>query len=479
MFLINFLFIILIITGCSHNTININHDDSNIGKWYKGNADYINKNQFQIDKNYCTGVSSVIQIPAYMPSVTVGIDTPQYINGNYASFDYTTGKYTYGNFSGVTQNMGSKSITIDYSNASINRAMAIREKNNLWQECMQNLGWEQFTKEVNEFAKIYWIYSNEIMKVYNQFLQDNLSYLKTKLYTKKNLNISKQEKITKRLKLTQSLIPIKNELELYISKNLDKTYTSYALYSLAKIYRFNNTKKYIELLEQSAKLNYIKAEYELAQIFDNKYYRDNNYLLDNIHNYIFNKYVNNSQQKLAQYTKKSLYYYSKIAKRFIPKQQSEQLEFNNKKSFLTKSPYFVVLDARYKIGIEYLRGINLEPNKKLGLKYITNAAKQGHTVAMLELVIYYYENKNYQKTKYWLRKYDIFDKKFYFNNQDNIGWFNINDDIELLRRLSYGCKNYEILYKIFKDKKLSNIHQELDNFFISNGKPPSCPNWMK
>lgn len=475
MFLINFLFIILIMTGCSHNTMNINHENSNIGKWYKGNIDYINKNQFQLDKNYCTGVSSVIQIPAYMPSVTVDVDTPQYnINGSYTNFNYNTGQYSYGNFNGITQAIGSRSVTIDYSSANINRAIAIREKNKLWQECMQSLGWEQFTKEVDIFAKKYWKYNNKIMKVYNQLMQDNISYLKTKLYTKKNLNISKQEKITKRLKLTQSLIPIKNELELYISKNLDKTYTSYALYSLAKIYRyrFNNTKKYIELLEQSAKLNYIKAEYELSQIFDNKYYRDNNYLLDNIHNYIFNKYVNNNQQKLAQYTKKSFYYYSKIAKRFIPKQQSEQLEFNNKKSFLTKSPYVVVLDARYKIGVEYLRGINLEPNKKLGLKYITNAAKQGHTVAMLELAIYYYKNQNYQKIKYWLKKHSNFNKGKYY--------LGITSEIDLLRlSYGYGCKNYETLYKIFKDKKLSNIHKELNDFFINTGKTPLCPSWIK
>lgn len=386
----------LILTGCQPNT----PDSNSIGKWTSLNEDYMEPNQFDLDRDYCDGKTEQVNIPAYIP-YSAPQTTPSNFSGTINTYNYNTNSFSNSAYSGSIAPAGggfasglSQGIanSAAIANASA-RNQAYEKQNRIFSTCMKNFGWEKITSDANELSNIFYdaneVYLSKIMTLD----YDNRENARLKLKSNKDLYEKSQRFLTDLISL--------------VDKNPDIKYTALSSKLLARIYLDGiiiepSVDKYMYYLKKSAELGYVEAQIEYADV---KYTGE-----------IYNMYdkSDSGPGKTSTYNNllninEAIYFYKQIATKYIPKIYDEKLAAgigkNNKPqgAFITIfSRYENILKARYVLGVEYFKGQNVEPNEKLGIEYITNTAERGYDIASWELFFYYYDKGEIKKSVYWM-----------------------------------------------------------------------------
>jgi len=437
----------------------------NEGRWTRIDSDYVENNQFELDKYYCNGQSSQVHIPEYNPSPI----QPSSYNVKGTINSYNQGQTTSSNYTGIVTNNNSFSQGFNQSFSSTMNLMAVNAANaradNRFNTCMDILGWEKISYETARFSKSYYANftskmlmlslkiqnTNELQKKSsNGFNRTVLDFKKLPEYYKNNPKV--KNTIDKNIQL----------LENYIKLNADTEMKANALYSLSKIYLDGiflkrDYDKYIELLKKSADLNYDLAQSEIASL----YYKGEVYSSTDLST--FNK--NNSLKNMSL----ALYYYSQLAKKYIPKEKDRTIlagistPYSSDQFVTHLSKYSYVIEARYIIGVELLKGEYLEPNEELGIEYITSSAKRGYNVAQMELAYYYFKLKKYKKTLFWLRKAIVYPEHSF----EKFSAYSLSS--LLLHEKKYY---YKLSAKMNQEMNLAEEHTDfkifLDNYDIKN-----------
>lgn len=387
----------LILTGCQPNT----PDSNNVGKWTSLNEDYMEPNQFDLDRDYCDGKTEQVHIPAYVP-YSAPQTTPSYFSGTVNTYNYNTNSFSNSTYSGTVTPTGggfasgfsqglSNSAAI--ANASA-RNQAYEKQNRIFSTCMKNFGWEKITSDSNELSNIFYDAHSTYLSKIKTLGYGNRDTVRQKLKSDKDLFEKSQNFLSALISL--------------VDKNPDIKYTAQSSKLLAHIYLDGiivepSVDKYMYYLKKSAELGFVEAQIEYADV---KYTGS-----------IFNMYDKSdysSHGKVSVYNNlvninEAIYFYKQIATKYIPKVYDEKLvaglgaSSRPQGSIITiASQYKDILKARYMLGTEYFKGQNIEPNEKLGIEYITNAAERGYDIASWELFFYYYDKSDIKKSVYWM-----------------------------------------------------------------------------
>ena len=410
---LSFMSVIFIFNGCVRQP-EVGYE--NVGRWTRIDDDFTEKNQFELDKNYCSGNSFQTFTPIYIPTTLSNQANGSYrLSGTIQSNNYNQGTTT-SNFTGTATPYVSSggSFANGFANgyAMMSNAMARRaaqeREDKIFNDCMINLGWEKISRETVDFTKRYYEYHLQYyaeivsLRSKNEFKADLNSLLpgtdrnKIKEYLKKNALQVKYDAIVK-------------VLEDYVSKNQDIEMTAKATKLLAKIYQDGlivnlDYDKYMQLLIKSANLGENDAQFELANI----------YMTGKINDYVTFKAYSDISLKSNE---KAIYYLKKVAQRHIPKDDEDALLLGNGRAMNAKTPfgliskYEKILQARHMLGSEYIHGKYIEKNEELGLEYIKNAAERDLPEAKMDLALYYlYQHpglgltSNHNKVMYWLKR---------------------------------------------------------------------------
>ncbi len=408
--------IVTLISGCASKEVL-----GKEGKWTKINSDYSEENQFDLDKEACLGKSNTVSVPAYTPTY-VPSSTPSYTSGTINTYNQSTNSFSTSTYSGYSSPSGG--FAGGFANgvamaANSARNDAIEAQSIIFNNCMKNLGWEKYSRETATFSvsfskdRAYFSTADTKYTLNNNYRSLLYGFNREKARNDVKSNIEQEKINSEKIKY----------IEEYALKEIDKTTTSEAYKFLGDIYSAGifidqNLEKAESYYKRAGEFNEISSIEILA-----KFYRTGRFRFSEKTN--LNK-INPSE---------SLFWYKKLSGFYIPKIQEEKM--------LAGIIHYLnpdnVAEARYYVGVEYIKGTNIEPNVQLGLNYIRDAAERSNKLAQMELAIYYYEIGDKQKFKYWFDKalFQQYMTIFMYTDVSELAVFSKKEYIRTLLKIKY------------------------------------------